>query len=110
MWLGGVVFGLLAAWSPFPLELWRSHGFLVTRLSALIAVVPLVFLLGFIFRGLFASSRVLNAFLSMLIAFLAAYAGTVLKPQAILSDLANTAILWVPFLVGVPVLVHLLDW
>src|SRR5579862_2147974 len=109
MCVGVAAFGFLAVWSPFPLGLWKSHGSLVIRLSALLVVFPLVLLLGLIFRRLFSASfRVLDAFLSMLIAFLIAYADTLWEPHPI-QDLGQTAELWVPFLLGVPAVVYLLE-
>jgi hypothetical protein len=109
MALSVYAFGLLAVWSPFPLGLWKSHGPLVIRLSALLTSIPFALLLALVLRRLFsAPSRVLFSSLSMLIAFLVAYADT-FRGAHPFQDLGVTAELSIPFLLGVPALVYLLE-
>ena len=99
----------LASWAPFPLSLWRTHIVVVIYASEAIAFLPIALLLGVMMTKIFASSRVMNALMSMAIALAIGFVGSLAEQQATLASLVEMPELAAAFLVGVPAVVLVLE-
>ena len=109
LWASVTLYGLLAAWAPWPVEWWRHHPQAVFLGSKVIALTPGVFILGFLLDKLFKVRPVLNAVVSMALTLLVACADTFRTPELIGPMIRLTWPLDVTFLVGPPFVVYLLN-
>jgi hypothetical protein len=112
--LGGMaltvwIFGVLAISSPFSLATWKAHGPLVIYTSEVFSFAPVALLLGVILWRLFSSRRVLDAFLSVMLALLVSSVGALDDPRAALGVLVEMPQFWATFLLGVPGVVYILE-
>ncbi len=103
------IFGLLAVYSPFSLAMWKAHGSLVIYTSQMISFVPIALVLGVILWRLFSSRRVLDAFLSVMIALLVSFADALDDPSAALGVLKEMPQFWMTYLLGVPTVVYVIE-
>jgi len=106
LWLSVSAYGLLAVWSPWSVEWWKHHYEVVSVTSKALAFAPGLIILGVIFASLFKARAVLWSLVAMLLVLLVAYADTLLHPEQIGPTLRITWSLFVPFLIGPPLIVY----
>lgn len=102
------VLGLLAVWSPYSIGWWKHHARAVMLGSKLLAVIPCVVLLGLLLDRLYKARPVLSASISMSVVLLAIYANAMRTPELLGSAIRTTWDLFLPFLVGPPLVVYLM--
>jgi hypothetical protein len=82
-----VIYGLLAAWCPWPRAWWKYDFAFITNGSFTSAIGPCVLVLGLILAKLYKGFPVSCAFASMTIALLITVAGVLDDPRLILPTL-----------------------
>ena len=95
-------------WSPYSIGWWKHHARAVMLGSKLLAVIPCVVLLGLLLDRLYKARPVLSASISMSVVLLAIYANAMQTPELLGSAIRTTWDLFLPFLVGPPLVVHLM--
>ena len=106
-WIYGIL--IVATWVPSPIPWWRHHVHLVWAGFQLIALLPCIAALGFLFLRLFKERPALSAFASMLIALLVSFGSTFLTPDLILPTIRLTWGFFTPLLIGPPLVVLLVE-
>jgi len=102
------LYGLLAVHSPFSLMWWARYPQLVSVSSAFLAALPLVLALGWVMSRLFARHTYYFALVAMLIAVAVAFSDAFLSPTGVLADLRETWPVFIPFLIGAPMVAMLM--
>jgi hypothetical protein len=106
MWVAVTIFGLLAVWSPFPSELWKTHSLAVTFGSEAIAFLPMAVLLGYFLAKLFATSRVANALISATLALAVCCVGSFSDSTSFVDRLLEVPALTISLILVTPVAVR----
>jgi F0F1-type ATP synthase assembly protein I len=108
VWVAVTFYGLLAVWSPYSIGWWKHHIRAVMIGSQLLAVIPCVVILGLLLNRLYKTRPVLSAATSMSVVILAIYADTLWTPDLVGPTIRLTWNLFLPFLIGPPLVVYLM--
>jgi hypothetical protein len=108
IWLAVTFYGLLAVWSPYSMGWWKHHIRAVMIGSQLLAVIPCVVLLGLLLNRVYKARPVLCSAMSMSVVLLAIYADTLWTPDLVGPTIRLTWNLFLPFLIGPPLVVFLM--
>ena len=109
LWIALYFYGLLAVWSPWPRGWWLHDFSLVSVTSRILAWIPFVIVLGFIFVRLFKVRPTACALVAMTLTILIALGDTLSDPELLRSTLPFLSQFLVPFLVGPPLIVYILS-